>query len=111
MDHHLDAELRQMIEKATWNSSFDNFTTVLELLDDRHADMLSRSFLWPLYQLRDVQYSEQILDALLYRLLSTVDDDALHFNLEGKITSFSMFEFALITGLKITGDEAARDGT
>ncbi|XP_022895023.1 uncharacterized protein LOC111409242 isoform X1 [Olea europaea var. sylvestris] len=107
MNYHLNVELRRMPGKATWNSSFDSFTTVLELLDDQHADILRQSFLWPLYQLREVQYSGQIIDALLCRLLSRVDGDAFHFDLGGKVVSFSMFEFALVTGLKITGDEAA----
>lgn len=98
-----------MSGKATWNSSFESFTAVLELLDDQHGDILRQSFLWPLYQLREVQYSGQIIDALLCQLLSPVDGDSLQFDLGGKVVSFSMFEFTLITGLKITGDDAAME--
>lgn len=107
----MDVTLRQMPGKATWNGNFGSYTAVLELLDEHHADMLRRSFLWPLYELRDVQFSGQILDALLCRLLTPVDGDALHFDLGGKVSSFCMFDFALITGLQITGDDAARTDT
>lgn len=37
MEYHLGAKLRQMLEKATWNNSFDSFTIVLEPLDDQQA--------------------------------------------------------------------------
>ncbi|XP_022859440.1 uncharacterized protein LOC111380180 [Olea europaea var. sylvestris] len=94
MDYHIDAKLRQMPSKVTWNSSFDSFTVVLELLDDQYADML-QSFLWPLYSLRDL----------------SIDGDALYFTIGGKVASFSIFEFSLITGLKITGDDATGDRT
>ncbi|XP_022849935.1 uncharacterized protein LOC111372030 [Olea europaea var. sylvestris] len=96
-----------MVGKATWNSSFESFTAVLEQLDDHHGDMLRQSFLWPLYHMRDVQYSGQIIDALLCRLLRPVDSDSLHFDLGGKVVSFSIYEFSLIAGLRITGDYTA----
>ncbi|XP_022899392.1 uncharacterized protein LOC111412701 [Olea europaea var. sylvestris] len=64
--------------------------------------MLRQFLLWPLYQIREMQYSGQIIDALLCRLLRPVDGDSLHFDLGGKVVSFSIYEFSLITGLRIT---------
>ncbi|XP_022890756.1 uncharacterized protein LOC111405893 isoform X2 [Olea europaea var. sylvestris] len=107
MEYHLDGELKRMAGKATWNGSFESFIVVLELLDDHHGDMLRQSFLWSLYEMREVQYSGQIIDALLCRLLRPGDSDSLHFNLGGKVVSFSMYEFSLITGLWIMGNDAA----
>lgn len=108
MNYHLDDVVRQMSSKVTANCNFAIFTVVLDLLDEEHADILRRSCLWPLYSLRDVQFSGQILDALLCRLLKPVDGDALHFNLGGKVVRFSIFEFAMITGLMCTGEDSAR---
>lgn len=79
MEYHLDATLRQMPGKATWNGSLNSYRAVLDQLEAEHQDMLQQSFLWPLYELRHLQFSGQIIDALLCRLLSPVDGDALHF--------------------------------
>ncbi|XP_022876868.1 uncharacterized protein LOC111395083 [Olea europaea var. sylvestris] len=54
------------------------------------------------------QFSGQLIDSLLCRLLKLVDGDSLHFDLGGKVATFFIFEFALITGLRCTGEEAAR---
>lgn len=64
-----------------------------------------------MYQLREVQYSGHIIDALLCQLLRPVDSDAFQFDLKDKVLNFSMFEFAQMTGLKITGNETAQDDT
>ncbi|XP_022891304.1 uncharacterized protein LOC111406240 isoform X1 [Olea europaea var. sylvestris] len=108
MEYHLDDVVRQIPGKVTSNCNFASFTLVLNLLDDEHADILRRSCLWPLYSLRDVQFSGQLLDALLCRLLKPVDGDAIHFNFGGKVATFSIFEFALVTGLRCTDKEAGR---
>lgn len=108
MEYHLDDAVRQIPGKVTSNCNFTSFALVLDLLDDDHADILRRSCLWPLYSLRDVQWSGQLLDALLCRLLKPVDGDALHFDLGGKVATFSIFEFALVTGLRCTDDAEAR---
>ncbi|XP_022847500.1 probable leucine-rich repeat receptor-like protein kinase At2g33170 [Olea europaea var. sylvestris] len=47
-----------------------------------------------------------IVEAL--QLLKPVDRDAHHFDLEGKVAMFSIFEFVLITGLQCTDEEAVR---
>lgn len=57
--------------------------------------------------MREVQYSGQIIDALLCQLLRPVDGDSLHFDLGSKVVSFSIYKFSLIAGLRITGDDAA----
>lgn len=108
MDYHLNDAVRQIPCKVTSNCNFAIFTVVLNLLDEEHANILRRSCLWPLYSLLGVQFSGQLLDALLCRLLKPVDGDALHFDFGGKVVRFSIFEFALITGLMCTGEEAAR---
>lgn len=91
----MDVVLRRIAIKVTWNSSFESFTTVLESLDNRRRDLLRQSFLWPLYQLRGMQYSGQIINALPCQLLNLVDDDVLHLDL-GQGRQFLMFEFAPI---------------
>ncbi|XP_022889027.1 uncharacterized protein LOC111404453 [Olea europaea var. sylvestris] len=108
VDYHLNAALRLVPGKVTSNCNFVSFTAVLDSLDEEHAEILRRSCLWPLYLLRSVQFYGQWIDSLLCRLLKPVDGDALHFDLGGQGCYISIFEFALITGLRCTGEEAAR---
>lgn len=84
------------------------FTAVLDLLDEEHTGILHRSCLWPLHELSRIQFSGQIVDALLCRLLKPDDKDSLCFDLGGKVVKFSISQFALITELKCTDEEAAR---
>ncbi|XP_022860983.1 uncharacterized protein LOC111381438, partial [Olea europaea var. sylvestris] len=79
IDYHLDAALRQAPGKVTSNCNFASFT-----------------------------FSGQLIDSLLYRLFKPVDGDAIHFDLGGKVATFSIFEFALITRLRYTSEKAAR---
>lgn len=58
-----------------------------------------------------MQYSRHIIDTLIYRLFRLFDGNALHFDLRDKVTSFSVFEFSLMTRLKIMGNEATNDDT
>lgn len=78
-------------------------------MDEEHIDILHRSFLWSFYPLKDVQFSEQIIDSLLLWLFKAVDGDQLFFAMgNGKVPRFSILEFALITSLRCIREEEAR---
>lgn len=85
-----------------------NFTSILDLLDEEHTNILCQSYLCPLYSLRDIRFSGQLLDVLLCRPSKPVDGDAFQFDLRGKVAMFFIFEFALITVLQCTDKEVAR---
>ncbi|XP_022871451.1 uncharacterized protein LOC111390621 [Olea europaea var. sylvestris] len=109
MEYHMDNDLRAHLGKVTTYCNFSSYATVLEGLDEEHIDLLHRSFLWSFYPLKDVQFSGQIIDSLLLRLLKPVDGDQLYFAMgDGKVSRFSILEFALITSLRCTGEEEVR---
>ncbi|XP_022862703.1 uncharacterized protein LOC111382903 [Olea europaea var. sylvestris] len=87
MEYHIDNDLRAHSGKVTTYCNFSSYATVLEGLDEEHIDLLRRSFLWSFYPLKDVQFSGQIVDSLLLRLLKPVDGDQLYFAIgDGKLS-------------------------
>ncbi|XP_022869371.1 uncharacterized protein LOC111388796 isoform X2 [Olea europaea var. sylvestris] len=109
MEYQMNNNLRAHLGKVTTYRNFFSFATVIEGLDEEHIEILHRSFLWSFYPLKGVQFSGQIIDSLLLQLLKPVDDDQLYFAMgDGKVSRFSILEFALITGLRCTGEEEVR---
>ncbi|KAL2480434.1 protein of unknown function (DUF1985) [Abeliophyllum distichum] len=71
--------------------------------------MLRQSFFWKFHQVRRMQFSGQIIDNLLLRLLKSENTDELWFRLrDNKVARFNLMEFLIVTGLNAGNEDEVR---
>ncbi|KAL2541842.1 DUF1985 domain-containing protein [Abeliophyllum distichum] len=109
MEYAVDRRLCNFPGKVTANFNITNIKRVEDGLDKHHNAMLCQSFFWKFYQVRRMQFSGQIIDNLLLRLLKSENTDELWFRLgDNKVARFSLMEFLIVTGLNDGNEDEVR---
>ncbi|KAL2454518.1 Uncharacterized protein Adt_47981 [Abeliophyllum distichum] len=110
MEYAVDRRLCDFPGKVTANcNNITNIQRVENALDKHHKAMLRQSFVWKFHQVRRMQFSGQIIDNLLLRLLKSENTDELWFRLgDNKVARFSLMEFIIVTGLNAGNEDEVR---
>ncbi|KAL2466884.1 DUF1985 domain-containing protein [Abeliophyllum distichum] len=109
MEYAVDRRLCDFPGKVNANFNITNIKRVENALDKHYKAMLRQSFFWKFHQVRRMQFSGQIIDNLLLRLLKSENIDELWFRLgDNKVARFSFMEFLILTGLNAGNEDEVK---
>ncbi|KAL2497177.1 Uncharacterized protein Adt_22727 [Abeliophyllum distichum] len=77
MEYAHDRRLCEFTRKVTANCNITNIKKAENALDDHHKAELHRSCFWNFHQVRCMQFSGQIIDNLLLRLVKSENGESV----------------------------------
>ncbi|CAA3005491.1 Hypothetical predicted protein [Olea europaea subsp. europaea] len=80
-------------------SNLKYIKTVMDHLDDRLRTDFRNSYLGFLVEVLEIQFSAQVIQALVCRGICYDKSHELWFNVQGHLTQFGLQEYAIVTGL------------